>query len=219
MVHEAIVAHGGERFESSEVSFDFRGTAFRVERDGGRFLYERSYRDDGGRRFREWMTNDGTFMEVDGSEVVVSPEERTRIETAVNSVVYFGFLPFRLDDAAVQLQDLGTVTVAGEPYRKIEVTFAEEGGGDDWEDRFIYWFHGEAHTLDFLAYRYFRDGGGTRFRRAVNRREIGGILFQDYENMTGAVPVLDIAEFDRMWEEERVIPISMVELENVRVAP
>lgn len=188
-----------------------------MERDGGKYRYERVYLDDSGSSVLEYMTNEGTFMEVDGVAVTLSPTDRTRVEMALNSVVYFGFLPFRLDDPAVQLADLGEALVAGEPYRKIEVTFAEEAGGDDWEDRFVYWFHRDHHTLDFLAYRYFRDGGGTRFRQAVNRREVGGILIQDYENMTGAEPVTDVAEFDRLWETDMVIPVSTVELQDVRV--
>jgi hypothetical protein len=219
VVADAIRTHGGAEFERSQVTFQFRGQDYRVVRDQGRYLYERSFTDDDGRLIREGMENDGTWREVEGERTTLSPQDRTRVETAVNSVVYFGFLPFRLDDPAVVLRDLGEGEVEGEPYRKIEVTFQEEGGGDDWEDRFVYWFHAEDHTLDYLAYRYDRDGGGTRFRRAVNRRSVGGIVLQDYENYAAVEDIADIAEYDTLLGSDGLRLVSMVELEGVEVSP
>jgi len=219
VVDRAIQTHGGAEFERSQITFQFRGADFRVVRDQGRYLYERTSTDGDGRLIREGMENDGTWREVDGERMPLSPQDRTRVETAVNSVVYFGFLPFRLDDLAVVLRDLGDGEVDGNPYRKIEVTFQEEGGGDDWEDRFVYWFHARDHTLDYLAYRYSRDGGGTRFRRAVNRRSVGGIVVQDYENYAAVEDIADIAEYDALLGGEGLRLVSLVELEGVEVSP
>lgn len=187
-------------------------------RDRGRFFYERSYEEPMGAIVREWMTNEETGWEVDGDRQELDARERDRVETAVNSVVYFGFLPFRLLDPAVQLRDLGTEEVGGEPYRMVEVTFQEEGGGQDWEDRFVYWFHQDRHTLDYLAYRYHRDGGGTRFRRAVNRREVGGLLVQDYENFRAPGGISDIAEYTRLHQDGALELLSRIELEDLTVA-
>lgn len=219
VVEDSIQAHGGDRFDRVQITFAFRGTDFRLVRDRGRFLQERRYSDADGRQIREGMDNSGTWREVDGVRVELPPDEQRRVETAVNSVVYFGFLPFRLDDPAVVLRDLGDEEVDGQPYRRVEVTFQEEGGGDDWEDRFVYWFHAADHTLDFLAYRYFRGEGGTRFRRAVNRREVGGLLVQDYENYAPLDEVADIADFHRIMEEGGLELLSMVELDDVEVTP
>lgn len=219
IVAEAIRTHGGDRFERVEVTFGFRGADFRVLRDRGRFLYERRYTDPEGRQVREGMENSGTWREVEGERVTLPPDEQGRVETAVNSVVYFGFLPFRLDDPAVVLREMEEEEVDGELYRRVEVTFREEDGGDDWEDRFVYWFHATDHTLDYLAYRYFRGEGGTRFRRAVNRRTVGGILVQDYENYAPLDDIGDIADFHRMMEEGGLRLLSMVELDDVEVAP
>jgi hypothetical protein len=215
LVRESIRVHGGERFERIELEFDFRDRRFLVRRDDGRFRYERHYTAEDGASVVEWMDNDGTGRMVDGAETVLDEAERARVETAVNSVVYFGFLPFRLLDPAVRLRELETAEVEGRPYRRIEVTFDPAGGGVDWEDRFVYWFHRDDHTLDYLAYRYHRDGGGTRFRRAVNRREVGGLLLQDYENYTADSMIDDIARYHRFFEEDRLRLLSMVELENV----
>jgi len=219
LLAEVIEVYGGEVFERSEVTFDFRNVRFRVVRDGGRFVYERDYVDAEGHRVQEGMSNDSTWKVVDGTRVALTAEERASVETSVNSVVYFGFLPFRLDDPAVIARDLGVGEVEGRAYRKIEVAFQQEGGGQDWDDRFVYWIDPDALTLDYLAYRYHRDGGGTRFRRAVNRREVGGIVVQDYENFAPLVEVRDIAEFDRLYEEGHLNLVSMIELERVEVRP
>lgn len=216
-VRLAIQAHGGERFDRAEIEFVFRGARFLVQTRDGRFHYERRYQGPGGAQVREWMDNEGTGREIDGERRVLSEQERSRVETAVNSVVYFGFLPYRLLDPATHHRYLGTAQVRGEPYHKVEVTFEQEGGGTDWEDRFVYWFHQDDLTLDYLAYRYYRDGGGTRFRRAVNRRSVDGLLIQDYENFTAARELDDIAEYDRLLEEEGLQLLSRVELEEVEV--
>jgi hypothetical protein len=219
IVRAAIETHGGDGFDAFEVSFVFRGTPFLIRNDSGLFRYERRYRDDGGRRVVEWLDNEGTHRTVEGEPETLSGRERARVETAVNSVTYFALLPYRLLDPAARHRHLGEERLEGEPYDRIEVTFQEVGGGADWEDRFVYWIHLDRRTLDYLAYRYARDGGGTRFRRAVNRRVVGGITVQDYENYTGTDPVEDIAEYGRLLEEGRVRLVSMVELEDVRVEP
>jgi hypothetical protein len=130
-VDQAIERHGGGTFEEMEVSFTFRGARFTVSRDHGLFRYERRYRDEEGRMIREILSNEGTAAEVDGEPIPLDSRERRRVETAVNSVVYFGFLPFRLQDPAVRLRDLGETRVRDQPYRKVEVTFHEDGGGTD----------------------------------------------------------------------------------------
>ncbi len=135
----------------------------------------------------------------------------------MNSVVYFAFLPYRLRDPAVRARELGLEVVAGEPYDRIEVTFAQEGGGADWDARFIHWIHSEERTLDYFAYRYSRDGGGTRFRRAVNPREIGGLLIHDWENFGPPDPDTGLEDYPSLLEEGRLSFLSVVALEDVEV--
>jgi len=221
IIQEAIAEHGGDVFEGREILFEFRGTDFRVIREGGPFVYERSYRDASGRMVREGMENEGVWLELDGARVPVPPEEERRIESALNSTVYFGFLPIRLDDPSVVARDLGDAEIRGEPYRVVEVTFREEGGGEDWQDRFVHWFHAEDRTLDYFAYRYHRDGGGTRFREAVDRRSVDGLLVQDYVNYTAREGIEDIVDYPGLLEAggEDLEVVSIVALEGVRVRP
>jgi hypothetical protein len=218
IVDEAIEAHGGSLFEDSRIRFTFRGVRFELFRDDGRFRYERTYRDPLSRVVSEVMDNEGTRVFVNGVEEPLSDEDRARVEYDVNSVVYFAFLPFRLRDPAARLAGLAPDTVGGEPYHRIEVTFEEEGGGVDSDVRFVHWIHASSGTLDYLAYRYSRDGGGVRFRRGVNRREIGGLLVQDFENYAPPGEVDDIAELARSYEAGSLDLLSVVALEEVEVA-
>jgi hypothetical protein len=218
VVHDAIEAHGGERFHALQLEFDFRGTPFLVVYDDGLFVFERRTTGPDGRTVVDRMDNDGTTRTVNGTQIDLAPQELASLETAVNSVVYFALLPWRLQDPAVHLRDLGDAELDGEPYRKIEVTFEPDGGGRDWEDQFVYWFHRDTHMLDFMAYRYHTGEGGTRFRRAVNRREVEGIVLQDYENFAAEGDLDDVAAYDELYRTGRLRLVSLVELEAVRIS-
>jgi len=217
IVDAAIQTHGGDRFDNSRIRFTFRGVRFEYFRDAGVFRYERTYRDPLNRTVSEVMWNDGTSKSVDGAQVELTPAERERVEYDLNSVIYFGFLPFRLRDPGARLATLVPDTVRGEPYYRVEVTFDAENGGVDSDVRFVHWIHQESHTLDYFSYRYSRDGGGVRFRRAVNRREIGGILLQDWENFGPAGEVTDIATLSRDFEGGTLDLLSVVAFEDVEV--
>lgn len=213
IVERAIRVHAMEALEQARVSFDLRGERFVLTRMDGWFRQERIYRE-GEARVRDVMTNESTVREVGGVPVPLTPEERAAAETALNSVVYFAFLPLRLQDSATRPRYAGKETLDGEPYHRVEVTFAPEGGGRDWEDRYVYWFHREEGTLDYLAYRFHVGAGGTRFRRAMNRRTVAGIVIQDYENLVDR-SLEDIAEYGRAFEEGRTERLSEIVLENV----
>lgn len=183
-VDRAIAAHGSERLDGAVVSFSFRERRYTATHDGGRFSYERAFTDSLGRDVRDVLDNDGVRRFVGGAPEPLTAKEAASVTSGVNSVIYFALLPAKLDDPAVRGRHLGTTTIAGEPYDEVEITFTEDGGGVDHDDRFVYWIHRERDTIDFLAYRFHVDGGGTRFREAFNTREVGGIRFTDYRNYT-----------------------------------
>ncbi len=217
IIERSIEAHGVDALSDAKVTFDFRGRQFAVTHQNGWFRQERRYEADGA-HVREVLTNEGTFREIDGAPVPLTDSERSSVETGVNSVLYFAFLPFRLDDPAVIARYLGEEIVDGERYDRVEVTFRPEDGGRDWEDRFLYWFHQGEGTLDYLAYLYHVGDGGTRFRRAVNRRLVDGLVVQDHENFVA--PGTDTLEdYGRLYEEGALEWVSDIELENVRVEP
>jgi len=224
VVDSAIAAHGGAVLDHAVVSFDFRGTDFRLRQDGGQFRFQRSYTDSLGRRVREVLSNDSLYRVVDGTRVDLADAQRRTVETAVNSVAYFALLPGPLDDPAVQATYAGRDTIRGAPYHRIEVTFQQEGGGRDWQDRFLYWFHADTYAMDFLAYAYGLgapgEDAGTRFREAYNVRRLQGVRVDDYRNFTrdGLAPDA-MRRYPQLWAADALTLVSRIELDSVRVRP
>ena len=220
IVDQAIERHGGDVLDHSVVTFTFRGDEYRVERDGAQFEYTRTYEDDDGHLVQEVLSNDTLYQTVDNEPVELTDDERASIQTTVNSVPYFALLPYNLQDPPVQTAYAGADTVRGEPYHRVEVTFEEEGGGDDWQDVFLYWFHQDEHTMDYLAYSFGHqpdEDFGTRFREAVNVREIRGVRFADYNNYTADNLGDTLADYSRLLEDNAVELVSEVNVEDVEV--
>lgn len=221
IVDQAIAAHGGDRLRHAVVEFDFRDKHFKITRNGGIYSYERTYTDSTG-AVREVLNNNGIYREINGERVTLTEAETARLATPMNSVPYFALLPFNLNDPAVQKHYLGEVEIKDRPYYKIEVTFQQEGGGRDYEDRFIYWFHKDQHTMDYLAYDFHTGDGGTRFREAFNARTIGGVRFADYHNMISdslPAPETAIERYDEFMKTGAVALLSDIILDNVTVQP
>ncbi len=221
IIERAIEVHGGNQLRQARVTFDFREYSFIVERRGGEYSYQRSYQEDGS-LIVESLSNSGVTRRVDGEVATLSEEELSDLMTPLNSVPYFALLPFNLQDPAVQASYLGQGTIRGEPYDKIEVTFREEGGGRDFEDRYVYWFHRDRHTMDYLAYTFQAGDGGTRFREAFNVRTISGVRFADYHNYVSdslSSPEDPIERFDALFEKNAVSLLSEVLTENVTLTP
>ena len=223
LVQKAQAAHGSDALEGATFHFTFRGDPFTARREGGQFRYTRTTRDEQGREVVDILNNDGLARTVDGETAIIPEDERGSLETALNSVVYFATLPAALSDPAVQARALGPDSVAGEPYDKLEVTFAQEGGGRDWEDRYLYWVHPQRGTLDYLAYSYALAPGadgpndtGHRFRRVIGTSEAGPFRVQDYANLT-ADSLASLDDYPRAFDEGRTFEVSEVRTENARL--
>ncbi len=214
VIGRARAAHGSDTLDAALVTFGFRGQTFRVERGGGRFAYTRT---DSAGTVRDVLDNDGVRRTVDGVPVALGERAALTVEGDVNSVVYFALLPHGLTDPAVQPRLVGPDTLGGEPYDLVEVTFRPEGGGRDYQDRFLYWVHRDRDTVDYLAYSYEVNGGGARFRRAVNPRSVGGVRFADYENYTAEPREPALEDLGRLWESGSLELLSEVVLDEVRV--
>ena len=136
--------------------------------------------------------------------------------TFVNSVVYFALLPYGLNDQAVNKIYVGQSTIKDEVYHKIKVTFNQEGGGEDFQDVFIYWVGEDDHKVDYLAYSYETDGGGIRFREAYNERVINGVRFVDYVNYKPK-DIQDLEVLDQEFEKGNLEELSKIELTDIKV--
>jgi hypothetical protein len=224
VVDSAIAAHGGTTLDHAVVSFDFRGDQYRLLQDSGRFHYRRSYTDSLGRSVADGLTNEGAYRVVNGDTVSLSEDERGALTTTVNSVSYFALLPHPLGDPAAQPHYSGRDTIAGTPYHRIRVTFQQQGGGQDWEDIFMYWFRTDTYAMDYLSYAFglapTDTDTGTRFREAYNIRRINGVRVADYRNYTS-----DTLRYDRMqlypdlWAQDTLDLVSRIEIDSVQVRP
>lgn len=218
IVDKAMKVHGSARLKRAEVVFDFRGRHYKALRRDGIFAYERQFQDSLGRQVRDVLANEGLYREIDGQRTELSERERNAYAESVNSVVYFALLPYALNDPAVVKTYLGEETIQGQPYHKIRVTFRQDGGGQDFEDVYTYWVHRKRYTMDYLAYSFHVNGGGMRFRQAVNPQVVSGIRFQDYINFQPqdwkSVRVEDLGQ---LFDQGKLKELSRIENEQLRV--
>ena len=139
------------------------------------------------------------------------------ISEGVNSVHYFAQLPYGLNAPAVIKELLGETNIKEKPYYVIGVTFKQEGGGVDFDDKFVYWVHKETFTVDYLAYSYSTNGGGIRFREAYNPRVLGGIRFVYYNNYKPEGLTTPLKSLAPIFEANKLALLSKIELENISV--
>jgi hypothetical protein len=198
------------------VEFDFRERHYTIERKGGTFQYTRTFADSAG-TVRDVLTNDGFARYLNNTSVPLTEEEASRYTNSVNSVAYFFLLPRPLHDPAVRKKTLGDQVIDGTPYYRIHVSFAEEGGGEDHTDTFVYWISKEHFTMDYLAYSYESGSGGFRFRKAINRRRLGGILIADYENFMPAGQHSGVETFGELYTRGALEKVSDIVNQNVEV--
>src|SRR5690606_36083220 len=136
---------------------------------------------------------------------------------SVNSVHYFMQLPYGLNDPAVNKRLLEPVSIKGKEYHKIEITFEEADGGVDFQDIFLYWISKDDYNIDYLAYRFFTDQGGIRFRESYNPRVIEGIRFADYKNYRTVNTDVDFYRLDELFEHGELIELSDIKKEKINV--
>lgn len=216
IVNQSIEAHGGDLYKSAEISFTFRERQYKIFKSPNSYSYTRAFTDEG-KKTVDVLNKEGFSREVDGEMVALSEEDKLAYTNSVNSVAYFAFLPYGLNDAAVIKKSLGSEIIEGKDYHLIKVTFEKDGGGEDFEDEFLYWINKETYLIDYLAYSYHTDGGGLRFRKAINTNEVSGLFLQDYENYKPedeSIPVEDLAE---LFKNGELKLLSEILLEDIQV--
>ena len=215
IVDRAIETACQGQCEKAIVDFDFRKRHYRSERRGGAYRFERITKDSVS-VLKDVLSNEGFQRYRNGTLEVLPDSISVRYGNSVNSVHYFAQLPYGLNAKAVQKKLLGEDLVKEQPYYEIEVSFAEEGGGTDFEDTFVYWIHKENFTVDYLAYSYATDGGGVRFREAYNPRVVEGIRFVDYNNFKPSTLEVPLKDLDELFESGGLKLLSKIETEEVQ---
>jgi hypothetical protein len=216
IVDKSIEAHGGKKFDQIKIEFDFRDRHYTSTRNRGKFVYTREFQDSTG-RVKDVLTNDSFHREIDGERANITDERAQAFSNSVNSVIYFALLPYGLNDPAVRKSYLGETTVRSRAYHQIKITFEEEGGGEDFEDVFLFWINAENFRVDYFAYSYKSDGGGIRFREALNPKLIRGILFQDYNNFMPKSDSVTLNQMKGLFESDGLEKMSVINLENIKV--
>lgn len=218
VVEQAILQHGGLALDTSLIRFTFRERAYTAARAGGDFLYEREYTDQEGQTIKDALSPKTFSRTINGEVAQLSEKDSSAYANSLNSVMYFAFLPYFLTDPAVHLSYQGITAAFGEPHYELKVTFGEDGGGEDFEDEYAYWFAMDDFTLNYLAYNFLVNGGGARFREAYNARQIEGIIFQDYINYKPKDEARrDILAFDELFAAGQLDTLSRIDLEEVKV--
>lgn len=217
IIQKSMEVSGANKLNASRLSFDFRDVHYVASRHKGSYELERRLKDSGN-VVRDFLSNKGFERFVNDSLVKVPDSMATKYSASVNSVHYFAVLPYGLDGKAVNKTYLGDFKIKDKNYYKIKVTFNEDGGGEDFEDVFIYWIDTEKSKIDYLAYSFAEeDGIGLRFREAYNERYINDVRFVDYNNFKPKDKSAKLENLDILFNEDQLELLSKIELKNVKV--
>lgn len=219
IVDSAIEAYGGKIYESSIIDFDFRNIHYTIYKTPTAFEYIREFNDSTG-IIRDVLNNSGFVRTINGKKIDTLTEERIgAFSRSINSVAYFAYLPYGLNDAAAVKTYLGETEINGEKYHLIKVTFVPDGGGEHYEDEFLYWIGVDDYFLDYMAYSYHTDGGGVRMREVSDVIEVGGIRFQNYLNLKPEDKNTPVEKMQELYISGNLELLSEISLENIKVKP
>ncbi|WP_299522673.1 DUF6503 family protein [Winogradskyella sp.] len=217
IIGESIAVSGGETFENSVIRFDFRDKYYVARRHKGNFSLIRIFKDGKDSVF-DLLSNSGFERSINNNRVRLEDSMAVRYSASVNSVHYFSILPYGLKDEAVNKSLVGEEKIKNKEYFKVKVTFNEEGGGEDFEDVFIYWINKDTFKVDYLAYSYNEDDGkGMRFRSAYNERYINSLRFVDYNNYKSEDSTASLLELGKAFSSNQLKLLSKIELNNIDV--
>ncbi|PQJ74467.1 DUF6503 family protein [Polaribacter gangjinensis] len=212
IIDKAMMVAGADKVANADISFDFRDKSYEAIRKNGVFQLKRSFDS-----ITDVLSNQGFQRFVHGNQIQLSDSLANVYANSVNSVHYFSVLPYGLNDAAVRKKLLPSTDIQGKEYYKIEVSFSENGGGEDFEDVFIYWIDAQSFTMDYLAYSFHTNGGGKRFRAIKNAALVEGIRFVNFDNYQPTNEAISLSDLDIAFEKNQLKKLSEVVLENIQV--
>lgn len=217
IVTKAITVSGGKSFDQSEIAFNFRDHYYSARRYKGNFSLIRRTVEESDTIVDE-LTNSGFKRYSNAIELKISDSLAKVYTASVNSVHYFSVLPYGLNDKAVHKTLLGQEQLKGQTYYKIKITFSKDGGGEDYEDVFVYWINKQDFKVEYLAYSYNEDDGvGMRFREAYNERFVNGLRFVDYNNYKSDDLSMNVADLGQAFESNLLKLVSKIELNTIEV--
>lgn len=217
IVDASIAYHGLEKLYDADFSLTFRDMKYTYSMHEGVYQYTRTQTDSTGAIILDVLNNDGLVRTINGEKVELTNDRQGAFSRSVNSVIYFFRLPYGLNDEAVQKTYNGEVKIKDRMYHEVKITFEQEGGGDHFEDEFLYWFDTEDYSMDFMAYLYYTDGGGLRMREAINARRVNGMLIQDYINFKPNSDEVTIEGIREAYNKGELVELSRIINEEVTI--
>lgn len=214
LILACVDSHGGDQYDSAHFEFRFRELTYRFKNEGNQITYEREGVIKGD-SIHDILNNGNLTRIKNGENVELDEEEAGKYKESINSVIYFATLPHKLKDEAVITEEMANTKIYEKAYNVLKVTFKQDGGGTDFEDEYFYWINQKSNEIDYLAYNYQVNGGGVRFRKAFNKRRVGGILFQDYVNYKAEVGTA-ISVLPSLLEQDESEELSKIETENIK---
>jgi hypothetical protein len=214
IIENSIAAYGFDS-KAHSIDFDFRDYHYSLKRDGDYFSYLREIvKED--IKIVDIMTSDKMLQRYENNILVSLQDSIQNVySNSLNSVMYFFQLPKPLLDPAAKVLLIENKEISGALYWTLKVTFNQEGGGDDFQDEFRYWINQDNYQIDFMAYNYLTDGGGTRFRKAINKRKIKGFLFQDYINYKSREKFANLDSLPVLFQQGELNELSLIENKNI----
>jgi hypothetical protein len=211
IIEQSVKAHGSDNLIGKTLNFKFRDIKYTSYKDDSRYIYTRSWESDTTGYVQDSLVNSTDFSRyINGELQTISEDWQIRYGNSINSVLYFTLLPQGLQDEAARKTYLGTDSLKGQNYHKIKVTFAQDGGGEDHDDIYCYWINSSSYLIDYLGYEFSTNGGGTRFRVAIDRQKIGDIVFQNYINYKAKDETVSILKHDQLFEKDSIVELSRI---------
>ena len=217
IIDKAIENAGGEKYDYAKIQFTFRDVKYSSHRKNGTFELTRTITDSLGET-NDLLTNTSFERYANNTKLTLADSTVRKYSNSLNSVVYFVQLPYGLNAPAVKKELVGEAEIDGKEYYEVEVTFAQEGGGEDHEDVYMYWIAKDGFTVDYFAYKFYTGKGGIRFRKAFNPRMVNGIRFVDYENYkVDPWETVDMQSIDELYEGGELELLSEIITEEISV--
>ncbi len=218
IIDKTIVYSGADKVSNSQINFKFRDKEYTsIRKNNGEFTLIRNTKVTKDTIVSDVVTNSGFTRELNGYKISVADSLANNYANSVNSVHYFSVLPYGLNDKAVNKKLLEPSTIKGKEYYKIEITFSENGGGEDFEDVFIYWIGKEDFLIDYLAYSYHTNDGGKRFRVLKEQCVKNGVRFVDFFNYKPLTKDISLVNIDKAFEENQLKKVSEIVLKDIEV--
>lgn len=215
IIERSISYYQMDKLKNASLEFTFRNVKFKVMQKDGKFRYERTFSDSTG-NIQDVLDNQGFTRKLDGQILQLDTKDLSKYSQSLNAVVYFLYLPLKLNDASVIKRYVDEVKIKGKSYHKLEISFDQKDGGADHNDVYYYWFDTQDYSMDHFAY----SSGGNRFREVIRTHELeGGVILQDYINYQRPLndSITAISKYDSLFEAGKLRELSKIEFVDIRL--